>query len=290
MATEILAKTALHYHERTFATNWDLNIYRGCGHRCRYCFAQYSHKYLSSKDFFGEIFVKTNIAEVLNKEFLKKSWKFEPVTVCGISDCYQPIEARYKLMPKVLEVFIRHKNPIVITTKSTLILRDIELIKQLNEVASVNIATSVSSFDDDIRKKIEPNAPPTIERLKMLKEFKKMGCKTTVLFMPIIPYLTDDPYNLDKILKTTSEFGIDNIITGSLHLRGNTKNVFFSFIKDNYPDLLKKYSELYKGSNASKEYRSNLHKDTRNLRKKYCLFNTFSPRKVIEKDVQQSLF
>ena len=86
--TEIQASSALHYHSKEFATNWDLNIYRGCGHRCTYCFAQYSHKYLNSEKFFDDIFVKTNISDVLEKDMPKRTWKNESVSVCGVTDCY----------------------------------------------------------------------------------------------------------------------------------------------------------------------------------------------------------
>ncbi len=170
MLKEIQAKTILHYHARQFATNWDANIYRGCGHNCRYCFAQYSHRYLDNSDFFDDVFVKSNAPELLQKEMSKRTWDFSPVNVCGISDCYQPAEAEYKIMPKVINSFIKKRNPLFIGTKSTLILRDFHLIEKLNKVAEVSIATSVSSLDEGTRKLIEPSASPTIERLKMLKK------------------------------------------------------------------------------------------------------------------------
>ena len=168
---ELRAKSILHYHEQTFSTNWDANIYRGCEHNCRYCFAQYSHRYMAKKQFFDDIYVKSNAPELLKKELGKKTWKKLPVNVCGISDCYQPAEAHYKIMPKVIKSFIRHKNPLVIVTKSTLILRDINILKELNQVAEVSIIGSVSTLDEEKRKLIEPNAAPTIERLKMLEKY-----------------------------------------------------------------------------------------------------------------------
>ncbi len=96
MYKETTAKTILHFHEQQFATNWDANIYRGCEHNCRYCFAQYSHNYLENKDFFNNIIVKSNSPELLYKELGKRKWNKPPVNVCGISDCYQPAEKKYK--------------------------------------------------------------------------------------------------------------------------------------------------------------------------------------------------
>lgn len=279
MPEEIIAKTALHYHAKTFATNWDLNVYRGCGHLCKYCFAQYSHRYLASENFFGDIFVKTNIAEVLDKQLSKRSWKFQPITVSGVSDCYQPIEKKYQLMPDVLKVFIKHENPITITTKSTLILRDIELIQKLNEVAEVSIGTSISAINESVRKKVEPGAVPAIERLKMLQKFSEIGIRTTVLLMPIIPLLTDNRDELEEIFRTTKEFGIGNILSWPLHLRGSTRKKFYSFLGESYPELIPKFDKLYKTSNVSKTYHKGLDHFISELRKKYELFEHYSQPK-----------
>ncbi|MDR1335098.1 MAG: hypothetical protein LBJ19_02395 [Holosporaceae bacterium] len=153
---KITCKTALHYHDREFASNYDLNIYRRCGHRCIYCFAQYSHKYLDTDQFFDDIFVKTNVTEILHADFSKRSWNSDPVNICGVTDGYQPIEAEYCLMPKIIETFIRHKNPMIITTKSTLLLRDLDLLEKLNKIAGVSVQVSVSAMDELIREKNEP--------------------------------------------------------------------------------------------------------------------------------------
>ncbi len=291
MLKENTAKTILHYHEQQFATNWDANIYRGCGHNCRYCFAQYSHKYLENTDFFNDIFVKQNAAELLYRELGKPKWDKSPVNVCGISDCYQPHEAEYKIMPKVIKSFIARRNPLVIGTKSTLILRDIELIKQLAKLTEVSIIISVSSLDEKVRKLIEPDAAPTIDRLKMLKEFEKIGCKTSVLLMPIIPFITDNQNNLDEIFKITKEFNLASINAWPLHLRGNTKKVFYNFLKLNYPNLLPEYQKLYRNGNVSKEYSSNLFKRISNLKAKYQLFNSYKQSEIkTNKPIQLSLF
>jgi DNA repair photolyase len=272
MVKEIIAKNALHYHKKEFASKYDLNVYRGCGHRCKYCFAQYSHKYLESGDFFGEIFVKINIDKALKKQFSKKSWKKEKVTICGVSDPYQPIEKKYRLMPKILKIFKRYRNPVVIITKSELILRDKKLIEELAKVTDVEIVTSICTLDEKIRKKIEPCSSSSLKRLSMLKELGDRGCRTSVLLMPIIPYLTDDAKNLKEIFKKAKENNIDNILTSPLHLRGNTKKEFFKFIAEEYPDKLVKLKKLYNGAYASKEYRKKLKFLIFQLRKKYGLF------------------
>jgi len=291
MLKETVAKTILHYHEQQFATNWDANIYRGCGHNCRYCFAQYSHKYLENKDFFNDIFVKSNAPELLFKELAKPKWDKSPVNVCGISDCYQPEEANYKIMPRVIKSFIARRNPLVIGTKSTLILRDIELIKKLNNITEVSVIISVSTLNEEKRKLIEPDAAPTIERLKMLKRFEEIGCKTTVLFMPIIPFISDDQENLDEIFKITKEYNLGSIIAWPLHLRGNTKKVFYSFLNEHFPHLLVEYQKLYQKGNVSKEYSFELQNRVMELRKKYQIFSSYKPTKPKKNiEIQMSLF
>ncbi len=288
---ELKAKSMLHYHERTFSTNWDANIYRGCAHNCRYCFAQYTHRYLETANFFQDIFVKITAPEILAKELAKKKWKKYPVNVCGISDCYQPAEAKYKIMPKVIKAFLMNKNPLVIVTKSTLILRDIALIKKMNKVAQVSVICSVSTLDEEKRKLIEPNAAPTLERLDMLKEFNEIGCQTAVLFMPIIPYISDDEQNLDDIFRITKENNLGSINAWPLHLRGNTKAHFYSFLRESFPHLLPKYHILYRNGSVSYQYRQNLEERIRALRDKYRLYSVYKPTPSKEKKyIQRTLF
>ncbi|GHU13089.1 radical SAM protein [Alphaproteobacteria bacterium] len=288
---EIKAKTALHYHDAEFATNWDLNTYRGCGHRCIYCFAQYTHKYLDTDQFFDDIFVKTNIADALNSDFSKRSWEKCPVNICGVTDAYQPIEAQYVLMPKIIETFIRHQNPMVITTKSTLLLRDLDLLEELNRVAGVYVNVSASAIEESIREKIEPFASPTIDRLNMLAELSKRGIDAGVLMMPIIPHLTDSIENLEAIFRISKENGATSIIPAMLHLRGETKRVFYGYIKNLFPDLLPKIAPLYNGAYVDKNYPEIFRQKITSLRKKYNFYNRiYECQKPKKKSAQLTLF
>jgi DNA repair photolyase len=286
---EIKVKTALHHHDREFATNWDLNVYRGCGHRCVYCFAQYSHKYLDTTEFFDDIFAKINAADDLNADFSKRSWKNDPVNVCGVTDGYQPLEERYALMPKIIETFIRHKNPMVITTKSTLLLRDADLLEELNKVAGVCVQASVSTIDESVREKIEPFASPTSDRLNMLGELGKLGIRVGALLMPIIPHLTDDLENLESIFGLAKKNGAKFIFPSALNLRGNTKKVFFDYMEELFPSLVEKIKPLYGGSYADKGYLETLRKKIGFLRKKLNFYNEIAANKLPRQDVQLSL-
>ena len=123
MATykEMTCTIACNKLKRKIPYSWDLNIYRGCEHGCKYCYAIYSHQYLNSKQYFDDIYVKTNIVEQLEKQFSSPTWKREVVNINGVTDSYQPIEAKYQLMPEILRLLIKYKTPCIISTKSDLI-------------------------------------------------------------------------------------------------------------------------------------------------------------------------
>lgn len=128
---DIQCRTALHFHNSKWLPfRYDLNVYRGCAHRCIYCYALYSHEYIQGGSFYSEIYAKTNIADVLRRELPKFSR--EPVNLGGVTDSYQPAERDCRLMPPVLELLARFGVPVSLCTKSTLILRDLGLLKNVN--------------------------------------------------------------------------------------------------------------------------------------------------------------
>jgi DNA repair photolyase len=293
MIREIQSKSALHYHEQTFATNWDVNVYRGCGHGCVYCFARYSHRYLDSADFFQDIFVKTNIAELLDREFSRRSWKRERVNVGGVTDAWQPAEEEYRLMPEVLRVFIRHRNPLVIVTKSVLPLRDIDLIRELAGVARVEVLVSVTTLDEKIRKKLEPDSASTEDRLKMLHSFREAGCRTGVLIMPVIPCLTDSEENLRGIFDLACHNRVNRVETGTLHLRGNTREPFMRMLQQHFPGHFSQINRIYRGTQADESYKSRLRPLIQRLQLEYGPWSRFTPPTgvdVFPKYQQMSLF
>lgn len=278
MIKEIEAKTAIHHHDSTYASNWDLNIYRGCQHMCKYCYAQYSHKYLNNEgEFFNDVYAKTNIAKILDKELSKKSWNRTNVLyLSGVCDCYQPAEEKYCLMRQVLEVLIKHKQYTSILTKSPLILRDYDLISELSNVASVNIGTTVTTLNENIRQKIEPNTYPSIERLEAIKKFNEIdNCNTFIMLMPIIPYLTDNTKDLEEIYRTCRNFGFETIITASLNMRGEVKKNFYSFLSKEFPNSYEKIQKLYRNAYVSKDYNSKLRKFLYSMEKKYYINHHF---------------
>lgn len=149
-------------------------------------------------------------------------------------------------MPEILKLMIKYKTPIIISTKSSLILRDIELINELSKITYVNIACTIITVDDDLRKIIEPGSSPIIERFKVIDQIKKeTKAHAGIHIMPIIPYLTDQPGNLNGLYKMAKKVNADYVLPGTLYLRGHTKPYFLNCIKKYNYDLYQKIASLY---------------------------------------------
>ncbi len=290
---EIKCSSAVHAVKGPFPYLWDLNPYRGCAHRCQYCFAHYSHKYLESDAFYDEIYVKTNIAEQLERQLSKKGWTQEVINLGGVTDCYQPAEARYKLMPDILRLLIRYRTPCIISTKSELILRDLELLEELSRLTLVCVASTITTTDEDIRRRLEPGAAPSAKRFKMLKGFAKTGVVTGVHIMPIVPYLTDQRSALDELFSQAKDADAEYAIPALLNLRGRTRQVFFDFLKRDYPTLYPRMYKLYSEPQALKELRKHLFPMVWELLKKHSItgdYNTLMKERLPYIPEQLSLF
>lgn len=273
---ETSCQTALNPLKRKIPYGWDLNIYRGCEHKCQYCYAMYSHEYLNDDNFSENIYIKTNIVEKLETELSSKSWKREIINIGGVTDSYQPCEAEYKIMPEVLKLLIKYKTPAIISTKSDLVLRDYELIDELSKITYINIASTITTTDEKIRQLIEPGATESIKRFEMLKTFRKTNASIGLHVMPIVPYITDSFENLNALCYYANDAKVHYMLPGTLYLRGKTRTFFFDFIKNKFPDLYLKLLDLYKKGGANKEYKDNLYKTVNELRDKYQLSKSYS--------------
>lgn len=284
MFEEIQVKKALNKIKETsrlkLPFRWDLNIYRGCEHGCNYCYAMYSHSYLEREEscssageencaFFRRICVKTNISEALEKQLGARSWKKEVINIGGVCDSYQPAEAKYGLMRKVLALMIEYKNPVTISTKSDLILRDYDLLEELSELTYVNVA--VTTMDEKLGSLLEPLASSPEKRFSVLQTFKDTAAVTGLHMMPVLPFLTDSPENLEQILSLAAECKVDYALPGILYLRGETRKHFFNFLARNFPELLDSYRRLYAKGGADRAYQAELYGVLGTLMEKYHL-------------------
>jgi DNA repair photolyase len=275
---EIKAKVPLYKHKKKgLPYDYDLNIYRGCSHGCVYCYGRKSHKYLNSDNFEKDIFVKTNIAEKLDEYLKNNSLKNNIINLGGVCDSYQEIESEYKLMPKVLKVLIKHKQPTIITTKSAFIREDLALIEELSNSASyVNTAITITNVKVDVSNVMEPGASLPQERFEILKEIKGKSMFTALHFMPILPYFSDDDNSLEQIVEWASMVEVDYMLSGMLYLTKNIKPRYYKFLSEYYPEYLDQYKKLYKNGGADKTYKSTIHKKLAELRKKYNVNNSYA--------------
>ncbi len=281
---EINCKSAINKIENKFGFCNDLNIYRGCLHRCKYCYAVYSHKYINSRDFFGEIFVKKNIAEVLEKELSSKSWNREIINLGSVTDSYQKAEENYKIMPDILKLLIKYKTPMCISTKSDLILRDFDLIAKLSNIVPVRIASTITTSDEKLSSLIEPNVISPLKRFETLKEFKKTNAVVGVHTIPVLPFITED--GLEDIFIKTKENNLDYTICEVLNLRGECRKIYLNFVRKNFPEHYKKYLYIYNNNGELKdEYKNRIYKKIKSLEEKYSFnYDLFNFEKVYIKD------
>ncbi|SPF40349.1 Radical SAM domain protein [Syntrophobacter sp. SbD1] len=177
---EIQSKTIL---SASKIYNYVINPYVGCQHACSYCYARFMKRFSKHKEPWGEfVDVKINAADLLLVEINKK--KQGSVWISGACDPYQPLEIKYKLTHKCLKILAQHYWPVIIQTRSPLVLRDIDVLR---EVPNIEVGFSITTADDSIRTLFEPNAPPIEERLRALGELHRSGIKTYVMIAPILP-------------------------------------------------------------------------------------------------------
>jgi DNA repair photolyase len=229
---------------------WTINPYRGCSHACRYCFARPTHKYLdfdAGRDFEREIVVKVNAPERLRVELARPSWRGEHIALGTNTDPYQWVEGRYQLMPGIWQAMIDARNPGSILTKSPLLVRDLELMKELASVAEFTAALSVPTIDERAWRATEPHTPNPRARLEAVAELTRAGIKTGVLVAPLMPGINDDPAQVAEILELAGEAGASYITGIALHLRGEVRGLFMEWLAENRPDLVPRYRDLYRG-------------------------------------------
>jgi DNA repair photolyase len=228
---------------------WTINPFRGCTHSCVYCFARPTHTYLdfnAGRDFEREIVVKVNAPELLRIELAKPSWKGEHVALGTNTDPYQWVEGRYKLMQGIWEAFRDADNPCSVLTKSPLLLRDLKLMKEINERTEFSAALSVPTIDEKAWRATEPHTPSPRARLEAVAELTRAGIRTGVLVAPLMPGINDAPDQVAPILEMASEAGAAYVTGIALHLRGEVRGLFFEWLRANRPDLVPLYERLYK--------------------------------------------
>ncbi|MEU1366878.1 Rv2578c family radical SAM protein [Streptomyces sp. NPDC005803] len=227
---------------------WTVNPYRGCSHACVYCFARRTHSYLdldTGLGFDSQIVVKTNAPELVRRELASPRWHGAHIAMGTNVDCYQRAEGRYRLMPGILTALRDHANPFSILTKGTLILRDLELLRQAAEVTEVGVSVSVGFTDAELWRTVEPGTPSPERRLDVVRALSEHGIGCGVLMAPVIPYLGDRPDQLRATVRAIAAAGATSVTPLVLHLRPGAREWYMEWLGRHHPHLVGRYERLY---------------------------------------------
>jgi len=236
---------------------WSVNPYRGCQHGCSFCYARNTHAYLgetADDTFQRRIYWKRNAPDVLRRQLRRMSRLPEHVAIGTATDPYQPLEAQTRLTRGCLEVFAEFGVPVSVTTRSPLILRDLDLLRRMR-VVSVNI--SLHTLDRRIWREFEPSTPPPQARLRAMARLAEAGIPVEAFMAPILPHLTDSAESAEALAAAFREAGARRAMASFLRLSTpEVKAWFFSVLGRAYPHLVPVYGEMYwKSAYAPAEYR-----------------------------------
>ena len=292
MAREIHSKTILNVKKNRdswFLDDYTLNPYSACSFNCLYCYIRGSKYGHNMEDV---VSVKVNAEELLIRALSAKSkkGKFGIIVLSSSTDPYLQLEKEYELTRKLLKIIHRYRFPVHIITKSDLILRDIDVLKGIDEEAilpqdlnnkglgGVAISFSFSTIDDKLASIFEPAAPSPSQRLEVMQKLLVQGFKVGVSMMPLLPFLSDSRDSIEGMFQKFKEIGVHYVMPASLTLFGNgkfdSKTLYLNAIRKNFPELLNKTEKLFaKSFSVSREYEASLGKIFNEMGSKFNLPN-----------------
>ena len=282
------AKSVLNGPETTGMGFWSINPYIGCAFGCAYCYARYTHRYVMERAasdekmtealgdaynrlppwlaFERNIFVKRNAPEVLSRTLRfgsdrhLKLLEGETIVIGTATDPYQPAERRFRVTRGILEVLAEHPGlSVVIITKSPLITRDIDVLSRINRLSDLAIHISLITLDRELARRIEPRAPTPESRVRALARLREAGIDAGINCMPVLPGITDNPSDLEALVKRVSEAGATYVGACAVRLQSAAKKRYLPFIEQEFPHLAERYRNTYGSSAyAGEKYREGL--------------------------------
>ena len=227
---------------------YTINAYRGCTHACTYCFARPTHVFLGldgGRDFERRIVVKVNAVERLRAELADPRWTGEHIAMGTNTDPYQPAEGRYRLTRGLVEALGAAGNPFSILTKSSMILRDLDVLQAAAARTAVRVNLSIGTLDEEAWRLSEPGTPPPARRLEAVRRLNEAGIECGVLVAPVLPGLSDGPGVVERTVAACLDAGAASVSAILLHLRPGVRELYMPWLEDVRPDLLDRYAELY---------------------------------------------
>lgn len=232
---------------------YSINPYQGCEHGCIYCYARNSHEYWgfsAGLDFERKIVYKPDAAKTLVQQFEHKNYQPHPILLSGNTDCYQPAERKFKITQSLLKVFLKYKHPVSIITKNNLILRDLDILEELNKLNLIHVNISLTTLNEDLRLKLEPRTVTGKGRLKVIEALAKKNILVRVMVAPIIPGLNSE--EIPKIIKAAAEVGVNDASFTIVRLNGAVAGLFKDWIEKAYPDKADKVIHLIEACHQGK--------------------------------------
>lgn len=232
---------------------YSMNPYQGCEHGCTYCYARNVHEYWgysAGLDFEQKIIVKKNAPELLRKFLMNPKWECLPISLSGNTDCYQPAERKFGITRQLLEVCREFHQPVGIITKNAGILRDKDILADLASKQLVSVLVSITSFEEDLRRVMEPRTTTAKQRLRTIRELSEAGVRTGVMLGPMIPGLNE--HEMQRIMEAASKEGASFSAYTFIRLNGAIKLIFHDWLYKNFPDRADKVWHLIEASHNGK--------------------------------------
>jgi DNA repair photolyase len=228
---------------------WTMNPYRGCEFGCTYCYARYSHEFLGMEkwtDFQDKVLVKRNAPERLARDLSRVRFDGESIAMGTVTDPYQPAERKFRVTRRILQLLARARGlDFSITTKSTLVTRDLDLLQEIDRRGRLTINISLITLDRGIARILEPRAPTPQRRLETVRTLARSGLRVGVFAMPVLPGLTDFPGDLDALIRSCAEAGARHFSAQVLFLRDSARKGFLPRLEKDFPDLARRYRREY---------------------------------------------
>ncbi|GAA4424150.1 PA0069 family radical SAM protein [Pontibacter saemangeumensis] len=248
--------------------SYSLNPYQGCEHGCIYCYARNTHQYWgygAGLDFERKIIVKEDASQTLARQLENKNWQVMPIMLAGNTDCYQPIEARKKLTRQILEVLLEYRHPVSIITKNALILRDLDLLQELNKLDLVHVNISITTLDEKLRQKLEPRTATAAKRMEVVRQLSAAGLPVNVMVAPVIPGLNDS--EIPRIIQRAAEAGACNAAYTIVRLNGSVGPIFEDWIRQAFPEkadkVLSQIADCHGGQLNDSRFGTRMHGEGR---------------------------
>ena len=252
--------------------DWSLNPYTGCAHACTYCFSRAYHARYRDRDvgaaFDKNVEVKKNLVEELRKQLRRRPQG--SLAIGTATDPYQPIEGKYRLTRRCLEALVDHPMPTSIVTKGPLVVRDIDVLKKLDEKTDLTVYFSVPCVDAEVVRKTDPGTAPPRQRLRALRMLREAGLDAAVLCMPVLPGISDSEESLDAAARAASEAGATAFRHRPLKIDVEIQQYYYDFLETEFPVVIPRYAALYHGGvHPAKDYEHALEERVRRVRARY---------------------